>query len=76
MRNFERFVMGALVGYLLVFLSTILITDPHDARKLMAVYSFFVMGLYIFRGWHFNKPFDKTIIVGCGLIGILFIFTA
>ncbi len=73
MRNFERFVMCALCGFLLVFLSTVFIPDARDARKLMAVYSFFMMGLYIIRGWHFKQPYDKIEIIGCGLIGLLFL---
>ncbi len=67
---FERFVMFALIGFLLIFaISAGLGTT--EARSLLAWYSFFVMGLYIFRGWHFKYPYDKIEIIGCGLTGVL-----
>ncbi len=67
---YERFVLCVLIGFLLVFaMCTGLGT--RDARSLLAVYSFFVMGVYLFRGWYFKKPYDKVEIIGCLLIGIV-----
>lgn len=69
-QKFERIVMCALVGFLLIFaICTGLGTN--NARSLLAWYSFFVMSLYIFRGWYFKHPYDKIEIMGCGLVGVV-----
>lgn len=70
MRNFDRFTFGALCGYLLVFLGTVFIADPRNARMIMTAYSFFLMFLELFRGYYFRQPFDRIGIIGYGLIGI------
>ena len=65
---FERLVLLALIGFLGVFLLSV-VMETRDARRLLAIYSFFVMGLYIFRGWYFKLPYDKSSIWGCLLLG-------
>ncbi len=66
---FERLVLLALIGFLGVFLLSA-VMEARDVRQLLAMYSFFVMGLYIFRGWFFKLPYDKGPIIGCALLGI------
>jgi hypothetical protein len=68
-RKFELFVLYAIVGFLFVF-AVCTGLGTRDARRLLAIYSFFMMGLYIFRGWYFKKPYDRIEIVGCATVGI------
>ncbi len=68
-QKFERLVLYAIVGFFFVFVISAWL-GTHDARELLAIYSFFMMGLYIFRGWYFKKSYDRIEIVGCAAIGI------
>ena len=67
-QHYERFVLYSIIGFLLVFAASTGL-GTRDARFILGIYSFFMMSVYVFRGWYFKKPYDRIEIIGCGAIG-------